>query len=114
MAADDEHIIQREIVRALRADGFLVFAIPNGGRRNIVLATRLKAEGVMAGVPDLFVADYGGFFLEVKTKTGKLSAAQDEMAQALFKRNFLTFTVRSVAEAQAAVRAMKRRNRIRG
>lgn len=113
MAADEEHVIQREIVRALRADGFLVFAIPNGGRRNVVTATRLKAEGVMAGVPDLFVADYGGFFLEVKTETGKLSAAQDEMAQALFERGFPTFTVRSVAEAQAAVLAMKKRNRIR-
>ena len=113
MAADEEHVIQREIVRALRADGLLVFAIPNGGRRNVVTATRLKAEGVMAGAPDLFVADYGGFFLEVKTETGKLSAAQDAMAQALFERNFLMFTVRSVAEAQAAVLAMKKRNRIR-
>ena len=31
----------------------LIFAIPNGGNRNIVTAVRLKAEGVKAGVPDL-------------------------------------------------------------
>ncbi len=109
MAADDEHIIQREIVRALRADGFFVFAIPNGGARNVVTATRLRAEGVMAGVPDLFVVDYGGFFLEVKTATGKLSKEQVEVGEVLAARNFLTFTVRSVLDAQAAVQFMKLR-----
>ena len=91
-------------------------AVPRGGRdvrgpsRGVFQASH---DGLDAGVPDLFVADFGGFFLEVKTETGKLSAAQDEMAQALFERNFLTFTVRSVPEAQAAVRAMKQRNHIR-
>ena len=31
------------------------FAIPNGGLRNKVTASRLKAEGVKSGVPDVFV-----------------------------------------------------------
>jgi len=30
-----------------------IFAIPNGGHRNVVVAGKLKAEGVRAGVPDL-------------------------------------------------------------
>lgn len=33
----------------------LLFAVPNGGNRNIVTAVKLKAEGVKAGVPDLFL-----------------------------------------------------------
>ncbi len=31
------------------------FAIPNGGERNAAVASRLKAEGVKAGVPDIFI-----------------------------------------------------------
>ena len=31
------------------------FAVPNGGQRNKVNASRLKAEGVRAGVPDVIV-----------------------------------------------------------
>lgn len=48
----------------------LMFAIPNGGERNKVVASRLKAEGVKAGVPDvcLPVARHGvyGLWLELK------------------------------------------------
>ena len=32
------------------------FAIPNGGHRHKAVAGKLKAEGVKAGVPDIFIA----------------------------------------------------------
>ena len=48
----------------------LLFAIPNGGQRNKATAGRLKAEGVRAGVPDLFLpiarGGYHGLFIELK------------------------------------------------
>jgi hypothetical protein len=48
----------------------LMFAIPNGGERNKAVASRLKAEGVKPGVPDIFlpVARHGaaGLFIELK------------------------------------------------
>ena len=48
----------------------LIFAVPNGGKRNITTATRLKMEGVKPGVPDLMlpVARHGfhGLFIEMK------------------------------------------------
>jgi len=60
----------------------LMFAIPNGGQRNIIVATRLKAEGVKSGVPDIFlpVARGGahGLFIELKTEKGKPSGNQRE------------------------------------
>ena len=34
----------------------LLFAIPMGGHRHIAVAAKLKAEGVKAGVPDIFFA----------------------------------------------------------
>ena len=48
----------------------LLFAIPNGGQRNKATAGRLKAEGVRAGVPDMFLpvarGGYHGLFIELK------------------------------------------------
>lgn len=52
----------------------LLFAIPNGGERNVIVASRLKAEGVRAGVPDLFLAhpnnEFHGLFIEMKKPKG--------------------------------------------
>lgn len=58
----------------------MCFAIPNGGHRHPAVAGKLKAEGVRAGVPDLFlpVARHGyyGLFIELKAGTNKPSEAQ--------------------------------------
>ena len=52
-----------------------MFAIPNGGLRDIRTATNLKAEGVKSGVPDIFLpcyaasiykVRYAGCFIEMK------------------------------------------------
>ena len=47
----------------------LIFAIPNGGNRNIVTAGKLKAEGVTPGVPDLFIPGWR-MFIEMKRRKG--------------------------------------------
>ena len=52
-----------------------IFAIPNGEKRSASTGARLKAEGVSAGVPDLFVPSWC-LWVEMKTATGKLSPAQ--------------------------------------
>ena len=76
--------IQREIVAAVRKSlpHVLIFAIPNGGARNPVLAQRLNAEGVVAGIPDLFIPEFH-LFIEVKTPVGHMSKAQREYAKYL-------------------------------
>lgn len=59
-----------------------LFAIPNGGVRNIGTAVKLKKEGVLAGVPDLFLMipknGWHGMWIEMKIKGGKLSPNQSE------------------------------------
>lgn len=58
-----------------------LFAIPNGGKRNIITAMNMKREGVKPGVPDLFLAypskGFHGLFIEMKKrKGGKISTEQ--------------------------------------
>ena len=58
----------------------LLHAIPNGGQRHVLVATKLKAEGVKAGVPDICLpvarGGYHGLYIEVKRSGGKPSLSQ--------------------------------------
>jgi hypothetical protein len=58
----------------------LMFAIPNGGKRHINVAKAMKQEGVKKGVPDIFLAfphkGMAGFFIELKSKKGRVSPEQ--------------------------------------
>ncbi len=68
-------------------------AIPNGGQRNVVVAKKLKAEGVKAGVSDLSlpVARHGfhGFYAELKKpKGGKPTKQQSEFIAFLHSQGY--------------------------
>ncbi len=69
----DEANFQIGVVQFLRMAGHFVFAVPNGGSRNIIEAANLKAQGVMAGVSDLIVLLPGKkvYFIELKNPNGK-------------------------------------------
>jgi hypothetical protein len=54
---------------------FAIYATPNGGERNVIVATRLKAEGVNSGVPDLHVP---GLRLWIEIKRIKGSVTSDK------------------------------------
>lgn len=53
-----------------------IFAIPNGGYRSRVTAARLKAEGVMRGVPDLYIPEWNLWIEMKRIKGGRLSPEQ--------------------------------------
>lgn len=62
-----------------RFPGVLIFAIPNGEKRSLSVAKRLKAEGVTRGVPDLYVPMWN-LWIEMKRKSGgRLSPEQKQM-----------------------------------
>ena len=75
-----EHKEQKELIRwakmlsATLPELELLFAIPNGGERHLLVAKKLKAEGVKAGVPDLMLpvarGGYHGLFIEMKRQNG--------------------------------------------
>ena len=57
----------------------LIFAIPNGEKRSISVAKRLKAEGVVRGVPDLYVPAWNLWVEMKRVSGGRLSPDQKEM-----------------------------------
>lgn len=83
---NDEHKEQVALIEWFRFQYPLIrgclFAIPNGGVRNIGTAIKLKREGVMAGVSDLFLmvpkSPKCGLFIEMKAKCGKTQENQLE------------------------------------
>ena len=66
----------------------IMFSIPNGAhlagdnRLRAIKMNNMKAEGLIAGVSDLFLMmptnKYHGLFIEMKVKGGKLSDSQKE------------------------------------
>jgi hypothetical protein len=79
-----EHIEQVNFVRWFRLQypGVVIFAIPNGGQRHKATAAKLKAEGVVAGVPDIFIPAWA-IWIEMKKPGGKVTDSQATMKQYL-------------------------------
>ena len=71
----------------------LIFAVPNGGERNMIVAAKLKAEGVKKGISDIMIPiskhGYHGFFLEMKKIGGKESKEQQEFGAQITKQGYL-------------------------
>jgi hypothetical protein len=58
----------------------VLFAIPNGEKRDKATGGELKAAGVAPGAPDLFAAANGkSFFIEVKAQKGRVMPGQQAM-----------------------------------
>ena len=77
-----EHKEQSMLIRWFRLQhpNIVMYAIPNGGLRNVRVAARLKDEGVLAGVADLhLMAARGGkhgLYIEMKSAKGTLQDNQ--------------------------------------
>jgi hypothetical protein len=113
-----EHEMQAEVMRwAKKAAKFhpeisLLFAIPNGatlsarrdqaGRRVSRQAVKLKAEGLKAGVPDMFLAaargNWHGIFIEQKTRHGKVSSVQRAWLNLLLAQGYYALVSFSASE----------------
>lgn len=69
-----EHQLQVSCIKwfRLKYRGHLIYSIPNGGKRNIIIAAKLKSEGVVSGIPDLHIPIanrfYHGLYIEMKVK----------------------------------------------
>ncbi|MFQ1083773.1 VRR-NUC domain-containing protein [Bordetella trematum] len=81
-----------------------LFHVPNGGQRHAVVAAKLKAQGVRAGVPDLFLpvqrAGCPGLWIEMKTTKGSLRDSQKDWIAYLDAAGYRVSVCRSFDEAR--------------
>ena len=89
-----------------------LFAIPNGGSRHMLTAVRLKAEGVKAGVSDLFLAvprsEYLGCFIEMKAPNGTMQENQVEFQMQMALQGYNVVTCYGADEAIAFIKSYLR------
>jgi len=85
----------------------LLFAIPNGGKRDKRTAARLKAEGVKAGVSDTFLAvaraRYHGLFIELKAEGGRPTQSQIDWARAVTAQGYCACFCHGAEQAKKAI-----------
>jgi hypothetical protein len=86
----------------------LLYAVPNGGYRNIYVARKLKAEGVRAGVADLCLPaarrGYHGLYLEMKSEEGVATKEQKAFLRGVLEEGYCAVIAQGVDEARALVR----------
>ena len=102
---DNEHRIQCACIKWFRYQypSAIIYAIPNGGQRNAIVAAKLKAEGVLAGVPDVHIPiarkGFHSLYIEIKNgKKGVLSDRQKEVIDKLIAEGHKVVVCRSVDE----------------
>lgn len=103
-----EHDLQASIIaecnfRANQNDLYgRIFAVPNGGHRDIRVAQRLKAEGVRPGVPDLLLLaprrGYNGLAIELKVGRNHATASQEDWLLWLRTEGYMTRVVYDSAD----------------
>lgn len=107
--AQRHFILWWEIVgcRKFKLPACLLHSVPNGGFRNKITASIMKAEGQKRGVFDLKLnvarAQFHGLWIEMKTKDGVLSEHQELFKAAVNQQGYLAVVCRSAEAAQRRV-----------
>ena len=85
----------------------LLYAVPNGGDRNLCVARKLKAEGVLVGVADLCLPaarrGYHGLYLEMKSEEGVATEEQKEFLRGVSGEGYCAVIAQGVDEAKATL-----------
>lgn len=106
-----EHQLQKLIVdyvnKILPSLRPYIFAIPNGGLRNVIVAKKLKDEGVTAGVPDLFIDIPNliahGLRIELKVGKNKLTDTQTAFKERMERVGYVVKECRSLEDFQCVL-----------
>ena len=99
-----EDLLQQKIIiwyknEYQRHEKGLIFAIPNGGSRNVIEAKKLKATGMMAGVSDLIIMVPNRIiFLELKTESGIQSEVQKNFQNKVEALGFEYLLIRNLKQ----------------
>lgn len=84
-----------------------MFAVPNGTRTTPSIAKRMKAEGVLKGVSDIFLPlprhGYHGLFIEMKSMTGSATPEQREFIEAMRDAGYAAFVCHGYDKAKQTI-----------
>lgn len=84
-----------------------MFAIPNAARRSPGVAAYMRAEGLTAGVFDVFVPfpidPYHGLFIEMKRPPNTLTSLQTMFGQTMARRGYLALVCYTAEDAVSAI-----------
>ena len=105
-----EHVEQIGIVKWVQLRRYtlpeldMLYAIPNGGRRDAITGAQLKAEGVKRGVPDLCLpvarGGFHGLYIELKRRTGGVvSEHQQQWIEQLRSQGYKAEVAHGASEA---------------
>jgi len=87
-----EDNFQKAVARYLDSIGVLWAHVPNGGSRNVIEASKLKAMGTKKGVPDILIFEpkgiYNGMAIELKVGKNKISEHQKYWLEELASRGW--------------------------
>ena len=102
-----EHQEQAAFVQWMKLKKIRHYAVPNALKvGGVKLMSYLKAEGLTPGVPDLVIpyktVDFGGLYIEMKKKGGRVKPEQTEWHEFLALQNYRVAVCYSADEAIAA------------
>lgn len=108
-----EHQEQAAFITWFRAQfpGVLIFAIPNGAHlagdavRRAIKMQRMKAEGFVAGIPDLYCPAHQLWVEMKRAKGGRLSPDQEAMHEYLRQLGDIVIVAKGWDDAREQVRA---------
>lgn len=95
-----EHTMQVKVVQYVRTfyPEVMILSIPNGSGTTAKNRLALYAEGLLPGVPDLFIPEarkgFHGLWIELKTNTGVESKAQKNIRNNLEHNGYLCYVAR--------------------
>lgn len=105
-----EHLEQVRLVSWFRRTfpDVRIFAVPNGGVRSGLQGVKLKAEGVSAGVPDLFVPAWSLWVEMKRAKGGTVSSEQKDWIAYLESIGHKVIIGRGFEDAKRQIEGVKK------
>jgi len=88
---------------------YLWYHVPNGGLRNVIVATKLKRMGTRRGVPDILIDEprgvYHGLRIELKAGKGRATPEQKELFKMFGERGYLVAIINNIDDFMNVVNA---------
>lgn len=100
-ACPSEHTEQVNFINWFRSTypDVLIFSIPNGGKRHKLTAYKLKQEGAVSGIPDMFIPAWAAFIEMKREKGGVVSSEQKDIIKHLTAIGYIAIVCKGSAEA---------------